>query len=416
MKRLHGPLIAFLSFWIFSLLFKFGAGLHYTLISPIGERLMPLWAAGLVMSIGSLLQLVLDIPTGAFLDRFGYRRGLIWGTVAAVLAGAVFFFDLTVTSFILSAFLMTIGWLFFGPGRNAYILSHATKKESERFMGYRDASAALGVVAAACLLPYIVHKSYIFLASVLSLSLVIAFVCIYLSPRDRRKLKLHHHPHEDTHVQRKHVWQNWMRAMRSLNPASTMLILINSTGAVFYGVIWFVVPLVIAHLPESSQLMGIGLGMFDFAVVVTGAFLCSIVERTEKKLMVLLGLLTFSIAGMFVGFTYGWLFLIFAFLTTTGDELANLPLWAWMHHLDKNHNKDGLISGIINVFEDLGWTVGPIVGSLLYIWVGPKLAIALGALPLLIVLIVYQFAVRKHTIKISLLEAPKKPHRQRHKL
>ena len=47
-----------------------------------------------------------------------------------------------------------------------------------------------------------------------------------------------------------------------------MLALHNFAGAVFYGVVWFVVPIVIAQETVSAGIMDVGLGVFDFAVVV----------------------------------------------------------------------------------------------------------------------------------------------------
>ena len=77
-------------------------------------------------------------------------------------------------------------------------------------------------------------------------------------------------------------------------------------------------------------------------------------SKFNKQAMIFLGLLLFAVMGMLLGSNFGLLFLVFAFLTTTGDELASLPLWSWLHEVDKDHNNDGLISGIINLFDDLG--------------------------------------------------------------
>ncbi len=56
------------------------------------------------------------------------------------------------------------------------------------------------------------------------------------------------------------------------------------------------------------------------------------------------------LSGMYLGI----LFLVAAFFATTGEEMASLPLRSRLHQLDKNHANDGLISGIINFFEDIG--------------------------------------------------------------
>ena len=66
----------FSPFLLFLTSFKFGAGLHYTLMSPFGERLFPLWLVGLMIGLAALAQLLLDIPAGHMLDTYGYRKML----------------------------------------------------------------------------------------------------------------------------------------------------------------------------------------------------------------------------------------------------------------------------------------------------------------------------------------------------
>ena len=282
-------------------------------------------------------------------------------------------------------------------------------------MAYRDVFSSIGIVLACLLLPFVVNTSHKTIGLIIAALMILASISILLSPKDHKKITLLHNPHERTHKQRAHVLRNMTLALKKLNPASTLLILLDFTGAIFYGIVWFVVPLIIANAPSTTQLLGLGLSMFDFAVVIIGSVLCTFVDRFDKKFMVFLGLLLFSVAGLFLGFSFGLPFLIFAFIATTGDEIASLPLWAWLHRLDKNHNKDGLISSVINLFEDLGWALGPLFASIFYIFIGPKLTIVIGAIPIFILLLVYQFTIRKHLMHISLLEAPKKPHKHRHK-
>ncbi|HLD04679.1 MAG TPA: MFS transporter [Candidatus Nanoarchaeia archaeon] len=415
MKKNLKLLSSFLFFWAFLLLFKFGAGLHYTLLSPLGERLLPLWVVGALISLGSLIQLILDIPAGIVLDRWGYKKILTLGTLVFVLAGIALFFQFSSFYYILSIFLATIGWLFFGPGGNAYALSHATKKTAGTFMAYRDIFSSAGIVLACLLLAFIIQQSHRVIGLAIASTLFLAYLCICLSPKDLKKVKHSHHPHERTHKQRAYTFRNFFLALKRLNPASTLLIFLEFTGAIFYGIVWFVVPLIIANIPKNAKFLGLGLSMFDLAVVVIGSILCAVIDRFDKKIMVFAGLLLFSIAGLLLGFSFGLPFILFAFIATTGDEMASLPLWAWLHHLDKNHNRDGLISGLINLAEDLGWAIGPLIASLLYAFAGAQLTIALGAIPLLILLLVYEFGVRKHLVHTPFLEVPRKPHKYRHK-
>ena len=99
----------FLPFWLFIVLFKFGAGLHYTLLAPLGEKVFPIWAVGLLIGGGAFLQLLLDVPAGMILDRFGYIRMLKITTVAFLGAVAMFFFGFNQIVFIATIYLGAIG-------------------------------------------------------------------------------------------------------------------------------------------------------------------------------------------------------------------------------------------------------------------------------------------------------------------
>ena len=129
-----------------------------------------------------------------------------------------------------------------------------------------------------------------------------------------------------------------------------------------------------------------------------------------------MGLLLFSVSGMLLGFNFGILFILFGFLATTGDEMAGISLWSWLHALDKDHASDGVISGIINLFQDLGWGIGPIVAGILYTFWGAAWTIALGAIPIFVTWIIYQFFIRHQPKYSGLLFVPKKPHRARYKV
>ena len=52
----------FFPFWIFLIFFKFGGGLHYSLLSQLGEKFLPLWLVGILIGGSSFVQLLLDVP------------------------------------------------------------------------------------------------------------------------------------------------------------------------------------------------------------------------------------------------------------------------------------------------------------------------------------------------------------------
>jgi len=406
----------FLPFWIFMIFFKFGGGLHYALVSPLGEKLLPLWVVGLVMGGGSIVQFLLDVPAGKILDRWGYRRFLAITTAVFLLAAICYMFGLTMVTYILSMILSTFGWLFFGPGTNAYALSHATHHNAGRFMSLKDMFGSLGIVLSTVALPFALLMSPQLIGVVLFALLAIALVAMMLAPRDTMKATAETKIGAQHHYIRRHALSSAVRMMTRLNPASGMLLASGMAGGIFYGAVWFAVPLVMAG-QANSEALGFGLGIFDFSVIVLGWLLGTLADRANKRRLVFAGLLLFAVAAAATGMDFSWLFLLFGFLATTGDELSALALWAWLHTLDKDHAEDGAVSGIINLFQDAGWAIGPIVAGFIYGPLGPTWTIVICSVPLFIAWVMYQTMMRHHHAHLSPIGGvPRKPHghRSRH--
>ena len=408
----------FFPFWIFLIFFKFGGGLHYSLLSPLGEKFLPLWLVGILIGGSSFVQLLLDVPAGHLLDRYGYLRFLKITTFLFLLATLFIGYGLTINTFLLSLFFSIFGWLFFGSGVNAYILSHAPKESAGKFMSIRDIAGSIGMMFGSAALPFVLlfapHYNYI--GYVIFAFFFVSFIVLFFSPKDRVSVHAETKIPTQHHYIRRHFIHTTIKAMKRLNPASSMLIMLNLAGSIFYGVIWFVVPLVIAHHADA-KILGLGLGIFDFAIVSLGFLLGSLADKTNKRTLVFLGLLIFSISGMLLGLNFGWLFLLFGFLATAGDEMAGLSLWSWLHSLDREHAHDGVIAGVIGFFQDLGWAIGPIFAGIMYGLIGPSMTIILGATPILIILAIYQLKMKGHNQHggLSFALIPTKPHRARHK-
>ncbi len=401
-----------LPFWLFVLLYKFGAGLHYTLLSTLGSQVLPIWVVGILVGGGAFIQLLLDVPAGYALDRFGYVRLLRSATFIFLIASLTLFFDASPLIFILTLFLSTVSWLFFGPGANAYMLSNAPREYAGKYVGFYHTMSSLGVVLATVVLTVIIHRSPQFMGMVITLILITAWIAILLTKHEKNSVheerKVTHH----TYYVRRHFVSHLLKTIKHLNPASTILMLQNLTGCIFYGVIWFTVPLVLSQGSQNG-LIGISLSVFDLAVVVLGTFLGSLADKGNQRKLIFLGLLIFGVTGTILGFNLNIWFIVLGFLATAGDEMSSVSLWSWLNRLDKKHNEDGLINGAIIMFEDLGWTIGPMLAGILYTLFGPSLTITLAALPILGVWVVALFMTRSDNI---LMQTPVEyPLRHRHR-
>jgi MFS family permease len=413
MDKLSTILKKFFPFWLFLTFFKFGGGLHYTILAPLGEKVMPLWLVGTLVGVSAFIQLLLDVPAGYLLDRYGYRKLLKLTTLIFAVASAFFVLGLSPFAFILSLAVSTFGWLFFGPGSTAYIAGHASKAAFGRFTSTGHVFASAGIVLASAVIPFVVMFDAKAIGAILCALFSIAYVLICISPKDARHIHVPAPTDHPKHRMKRHFLREAWKAVVRLEPASILIMTAGFAASTFYAIIWFVVPLLIAHQAESG-LLGLGLGVFDFSVVALGFFLGTIVDRYDKKMLVGLGLLIFALAGIFLGFNFGLLFLFLGFIATTGDELSSLALWAWLYKIDTKHENYGLISGTISLFEDIGWTIGPIIAGVLYGLIGPTWTIAVGGLLIVGNLIIFLF-LAKHPIPGGSSSIPLKPHRRRYK-
>ncbi len=411
---MKNPLQSFLPFWIFLILFKLAGNIHYEMLAPFGALVLPLWLVGFLVGGASLLQTVLDVPAGHVLDTYGYRRLLIITTIVFTSAGIVMLLPFSALIFIASLLFATLGWVFYAPGVNAYVLSHADRHNSGRFISLRDISGSTGVVLACLILGILYALGTQAVGALVIFLMLLAVVAILLSPKDTRLVHTEEKIHFQKYYIRRHYMPELLRSISRLNPASSMLLLLGFTSAVFYSTVWFVVPLVIAYGIQGG-IMSIGLSVFDMAIVLLGFTLGKMADTGNKRRLVFLGLLLFSIAGALLGFNFGWFFLVLGFVATTGDEMASVSLWSWLHTLDTDHANDGIISGVISFFSDLGWAVGPIFAGIAYGFVGPSYTILSGAVALIITLIVYHIMVSGHDHGHDTIDVHK-PHRRPHRV
>lgn len=409
-------LVSFLPFWLFLSVYKFAAVLHYSVLSPLGSRILPFWIVGLLVGGESFVQMLLDVPAGYLVDRFGRKKTLLFGLFSFLITAYLLTLPFTAYTFAASIAMSTFGWLFFSPGVNAYVLAYAEKETSGRFMAFRDTFLSIGVVLSSITLSFVLVLSVTQIGWIICVILAIAFVLLLISPADRPIMHTEAVlPAQSFHIRRTMITTS-LRALKRLNPASGMLFASSLASGMFYGTVWFVVPLAIASHP-SEKLLGLGLGIFDLTVVLLGFLLGSIVDRGNKRLLVFYGLFLYALTGLFLGFTLGPLFLLLGFLATSGEETAGLSLWSWLHSLDKEHAHDGAVSGVISLAEDFGYAVGPILSGLCYAAAGPAWTLAVGALPVTLVWFYYTFAVRVRVplFPMSLRLIPRMPMRKRHK-
>lgn len=376
-----------LPLWIFILLFKSSAVLHYSLIGVLGVQVLPLWAVGLATGSTTLFQLICDIPAGRLIDRYGARATLRLASIFFLAGVITLFFGVSPLTYGLTLLFSATGWLFFTPSISAYILSVTPDKIMGKTTGVRRMAEGLGGMIATFGLASVLNFSLITIALILSYPLIGASVILWFIWKPKRIVKRlsRHHQRAQAVLSGPEALK---RALAAMSPAAPLLLGWSLAIGFSYGIIWLVIPLSIAG--GLMNIPGYSLGIFETSMLLSGLTLGSLVDsvRDRGRLIILAMMLCLLSLSVMTSGSAG-LFILFAFLFGASDELVTISLWAWLDALDQKHDQDGIVSGAITLADDLGWTLGPIAGAILLANFGPNLAIFAAGGPTLALLIIF---------------------------
>lgn len=367
----------FLPFWFYIILYKFGAGIHYSMVAVLGAQVLPLWSVGFCIGFGSLIQLALDIPAGFLLERYGYIRMLRLTTVCFLLAGAVLLVGLTPITFLLSVIFSAFGWLFFTPGIAAYLLAHGPVSIIGRLFGVQRAAEGFGVGLALLGLPFFVALPAPALGLVIMYPLLGALAALAIGERYNMPTFL-----PKTARVKRHAIQAGLKeivaAFRRLHPVGTIMGMYMLSVAGFYGVIWFVLPLLINQGIVPATLSA-GMTVLEFAVIITGFTIARLADHRNKKSTLAVGLVAVALLSLLFGKIFAPVFILLCLLLSSSDEMVRITLWAWLDAKAAGGRHHGVITGTVTFLEDLGWMIGPAAAGLLYAALGPIMTLHIGA-------------------------------------
>lgn len=408
--------VANLPLWLYITLFKAGGWLYFITLPGFGERVFPVWIVGLCIGAASLFQLFLDVPAGLLLDRWGYARLLRFSSLSLMMGGVILsLFGLHTWTYLSFIFFSGIGWLFFGPGVDAYTLRIAPRTYTGRFMSIRRLTSSLGAVIGATLFTFLLNKPPQTIGIVIATILACATIVGALLKKEPRRTQPQE-PIEKLSVTHPHIFARALHTIKALNPASSMLIFSGFAAATFYGIVSFVIPLHLKDAVHAGPLQ-FALSIFDLTVILCGGFIGRLADSNRKRLFVFLGLCLFALSSTFMSLNLNSWFLVFGFMASVGDELLTISLWSWLNHLNHDHAHDGLIASIVALFQDLGWVMGPIIAGFAYTRLGASQTILLGAGVVCISWAINSIALRNATS--SILHSPPSAlpvlHHDRHK-
>ena len=386
--------------WFYIVLFKFGAGIHYAMIAVLGAQILPFWLVGLCVSYASLIELVCDIPAGFFLEKYGYLRMLRLTTILFLCAAGALLFGLTPLTYFISITFGAFGWLFFTPGINAYLLAHGAVPIIGRLFGILRASEGAGIMFATIGLPFFVRLPVPLLGLVMMYPLLGALAALAIGTRFHMPSTL------PKKIQTKQAavkasFREIQSAFRHLHPVGTALGLYMVCIATFYGFIWFIYPLLI-NAGTAPEVLSASMTMLEFAMIIAGFTVARLADSARKKQLIFAGLGIVTAMSVLLGFTFHPILIALCFVLSFGDELVRTTLWAWLDAKAEKNEQHGVVTGVINFLEDLGWTLGPTIAGFLFASMGASTTLRIAG----VIMVVSAFTTLALLIPASVPRIP----------
>ncbi len=368
----------FLPIWFFLLLYKFGAGIHYSLVAVLGARVFPLWAVGLCVGAASLIQLFLDVPAGLLIERHGALRMMRITTLCFIAVAAVLIlFPLTPIVYVITIILSALGWLFFHPAVSTYLLVHGKTAYMGKLTGIRRSCEAIGITLALIGLPFFSHFSAHVLGIVILFPFIGALIALLIERRTTPATLLD--PQTRSRRQRANLTiKQILTILHKLHPVGLLMGMQTLTIGIFYSMMWFLFPLLVSQSTTPAAYT-IALAALDFTVLIVGIPVGILVDRFKKSHIIAIGVTITAITAFGVSLTSTFLLLLFVILLSIGDEFATIGLWAWLDEKTNKTRHEGVISGAITFLEDLGWMTGPVLAGLFATILGPSQTLFIGA-------------------------------------
>lgn len=373
LRNVYRPFVAS---WIYILLFKIGAILHYATIAVLGAQVLPIWAVGFGNAAASTLQLVLDIPAGMLIQRYGAARMLSLSTCMFILAAGVWLFGPSVPAYLASLLASSLGWLFFTPANTAYLLAHAPLSHIGRLSGIRRIMEGAGGIIPTALLPFYVVLPSQTIGLIMLYPLIGSMVALYF---------MHTHEHAAKTRYRlpahagKSLIQRLRYTLRTTGIPGRLLMAWMLAVNAFYGGLWLLVPILLAQHGDTR--LGFSLVAVELGSIVIGLLAGKLADGRGRRQVFLLGSLLGALTALFSGYVDGWWFVVTILFLSFADEFVVDTLWALIDQRIRGKRIEGMVSGVITFVDDLGWAVGPAIAGILFTY-GSTVVFTALALPI----------------------------------
>ncbi len=361
----------------------YGNQLMYALLPIFFAGLFNEWKAGLIIGLFNLIQGLLLNPTaGNLADKIGCKPVMLFGPVAAILAGIFWMFIPLASVYTIAIF----GLLLFSSYtlRNlteTYLLRTSQKTEGGTIFGLTENAYAVAFFIVTLSIPF--FTSFVnsrIPGLLLSSCALIALILTIIIPND---------------TQHKHL--NAKRYISSLNPFLTikngwhfiktnhfypLMTLANITfESTFYGTIWFVFPIHLLKNQPENLTSGLILGIYEIVTICLAGYIGHMADKHDWKTISKLGWLSIATGVLCLPF-YSWpiWLIIVGFIIAFGNNLTAFSALHVLEKYDIDHREDGAFIALKFMWSDTLYAITPAIVGILYFKFGFAISLLLPAI------------------------------------
>ena len=348
----------------------------YTLATSVMQYKLALFANGLspnytvfglLMGLPWLFSLLTDMPTGAFAERFGRKHTVTLGLFGLSASG--FFLAAASNIFNLFWVLVLFGIFegFLTVAGMASIIAASPRLRENRFVGgYLGASSsgyAIGPLLAGAVVlwfggqtPFLIFASICFVAGVFS---------IFAIPADGKQTENFWQAVCNV-VVKDRVYRAELKEFFSVGRIAVFLSVFMLISGMWSEFIWAMEPILVEEAGGSPLWGGAILSAFVIPFALLDYPVGRWLDRTQKRfLSIFFGLFTGGASIMVFGFTSSpVLMLLTAAAASAGFVFFYVAANGIFDSFSTSHPR-GLMTGVWQSAEDIGFVIGPVLGGLL---------------------------------------------------
>jgi len=323
---------------------------------------------GLIMGLPWFFSLLTDMPIGAFADRFGRKRTIVFGLLGLGASGILFYM---VSGLLQLFWALVIFGIFEGfltvAGMASVIATSPTGKENQFIGGYSSASALgyfIGPLAGGLAVawfgdrtPFLIFGAVCFAAAIIAQ--------IFIREYNRHTRETFFRAIRNIFI-KDHLYFAELKEFFSAGRLSVFVSFFMLLVGMWSEFIWAMEPLLVSSIHASPIIGGIILSAFVAPFALLDYPVGRWIDRTQKRFFSILfglilggsGIILFSFAS------HPYALILFAVLVSTGFVFFYVAVNGLFDSFSDHHRR-GYMTGVWQSAEDIGFILGPIFGGIM---------------------------------------------------